>query len=98
MTSVNISETNNIIHVTEETGRTTVVTAPSEAVVVKTVRVGPQGPTGPAGPQGPPGVSGIMVDDSARVDKSLIYYDAASASYKVDAIITNFTLTDGGNF
>lgn len=53
---------------------------------------------GPQGPQGPPGGGGIIVDEAAKVDKSVVYYDAAAASFKVDAIWTTSTLTDGGNF
>jgi hypothetical protein len=50
------------------------------------------------GPQGPPGIAGINVDDTAKVDKSVVYYDASANSYKADAIWTVLTLTDGGNF
>lgn len=50
------------------------------------------------GPQGPPGVGGISVNDTAKVDKSVIYYDASANVYKVDAIWTVFSLSDGGNF
>jgi hypothetical protein len=47
------------------------------------------------GPQGPPG-SGI--NDTAKVDKSIVYYDALAQQFKADAIWTTSTLTDGGNF
>jgi hypothetical protein len=50
------------------------------------------------GPQGPPGGGGIIVDEAAKVDKSVVYYDAVAASFKVDATWTTSTLTDGGNF
>jgi hypothetical protein len=49
------------------------------------------------GPQGPPG-PGIFVNDAAKVDKSVIYYDAGAASFKADAVWTVLSLTDGGNF
>jgi hypothetical protein len=32
------------------------------------------------------------------VDKSLVYYDAATSQYKADDTQTTTTLTDGGNF
>ena len=38
------------------------------------------------------------VNDSAKVDKSSVYYDAASGQYKADDTQTTSTLTDGGNF
>lgn len=47
------------------------------------------------GPQGP---AGTEIDDSARVDKSVIYYDASTSTYRADATWTTNTLTDGGNF
>lgn len=48
--------------------------------------------------QGPQGPSSIDVDDTAKVDKSVVYYDASATSYKADAVWTVFSLTDGGNF
>lgn len=39
------------------------------------------------------------VDASSRVDKSVLYYDAAgSGKFKVDATWTTSTISDGGNF
>lgn len=38
------------------------------------------------------------IDDSAKVDKSIVYYDAATGQYKADNDQTVTTLTDGGNF
>ena len=49
-----------------------------------------------AGPQGPPG--DFELDQTAKVDGSLIYYDATAASFKANAVNTTSTLTDGGNF
>jgi hypothetical protein len=62
---------------------------------------GPQGavgPTGPTGPQGPPGSPGLIVDESAKVDKSIVYYDAGSATFKADSVWTTTTIVDGANF
>ena len=38
------------------------------------------------------------IDDSAKVDKSLVYYDQATSQFKADNLQTVTTLTDGGNF
>lgn len=55
------------------------------------------------GPQGPPGTPGSLgevpdVDATARIDKSLLYYDAATEKFKADSTVTTTTLTDGGNY
>ena len=49
-----------------------------------------------AGPQGPPG--DFELNQSGKVDGSLVYYDATAATFKADAVNTTDTLTDGGNF
>jgi hypothetical protein len=38
------------------------------------------------------------VNTTAKIDRSLLYYDAASAQFRADATITKNTLTDGGNY
>ncbi len=48
--------------------------------------------TGPAGPKG------IDLDETAKVDGSVVYYDQSSAKFKADATTTKLTLVDGGNF
>ena len=48
-----------------------------------------------AGPQGP---KGIDLDETSKVDGSVIYYDSSSAKFKADATTTKLTLVDGGNF
>lgn len=53
---------------------------------------------GPQGPAGPPGASGLFVDDTAKVDRSIVYYDAASATFKADNTWTTTTIVDGANF
>ena len=90
MTSVNVASITNTVVATEN-GSSTVVTVPQTSVITATT-VGPQGPIGPTGP------SGLVVDDAAKVDKSVVYYDAASASFKADAVWTTATLVDGANF
>ena len=48
-----------------------------------------------AGPQGP---KGLDLDESSKVDGSVVYYDASSAKFKADATTTKLTLVNGGNF
>ena len=50
---------------------------------------------GVAGPQGP---VGFELEDTNKVDGSVIYYDSSSATFKADATTTKLTLVDGGNF
>jgi hypothetical protein len=90
MTTVNVSAVTNTVTVTEN-GSSTVVTVPVTSTVTA-VTVGPQGPTGPTGP------GGLVVDEVSKIDKSIVYYDAASAVFKADSTWTVPTLADGGNF
>ncbi len=84
MTSVNVTAVTNTVTVVE--GDTTVVAITT------------------AGPQGPPGGSATAlgeladVDTAQRVDRSVLYYNAAQEEFVADAIETIITLTDGGNF
>ena len=48
--------------------------------------------------RGPQGAKGLDLDESARVDGSIIYYDASAQKFKADALETKLTLLDGGNF
>jgi len=50
-----------------------------------------------AGPQGP-AAEGFDIDSSAKVDKSVVYYDSSAGQFKADNLQTILTLTDGGNF
>lgn len=84
MTTVNVTTTNNTVTVTED-GSSTVVQNPVTSVVTATT-VGPQGP------------KGISLDDSAKVDNSIVYYDSSSGEFKADATWTIQTLVTGGNF
>jgi hypothetical protein len=47
---------------------------------------------------GPQGAKGLDLDDSAKVDQSVVYYDSASGKYKADDTWTTSTLVLGGNF
>tara|TARA_B100001094_G_scaffold119051_1_gene114783 strand:+ start:13862 stop:14110 length:249 start_codon:yes stop_codon:yes gene_type:complete len=82
MTSVNVTTNKNIITVQE-----------GDTTIVKVATQGPQGATGATGPSG-----GITVSDSAKVDKSVIYYDSSSGQYKADSTWTTSTLVFGGSF
>ena len=52
-----------------------------------------------AGPAGPAfTTSGATLNDSAKVNNSVIYYDSTSATFKADATRTVENLVDGGSF
>lgn len=86
MTTVNVTTTENTVSVTEN-GTSTVVKTPVTTVVTATT----------AGPQGASGL-GTTVDDTAKVDKSVVYYDSASGKFKADDTWTINTIVLGGNF
>ena len=86
MTSVNVTTTTNTVEVTTN-GSTAVVTVPQTSVV-SAITQGPQGPAG----------AGFDIDSTAKVDKSVVYYDAAAGQFKADAVWTTSTLTFGGDF
>ena len=90
MTSVNVTEVANTVTLTEDSA-VVVVPVPETTVIVATT-------LGPQGPPGPQGASGIPVDIIGTVDKSVVYYDAASSAFRADSIWTTTTLSDGGNF
>ena len=48
--------------------------------------------------RGPAGPKGLDLDEKAKVDGSVVYYDSTSAKFKADATTTKLTLVDGGNF
>ena len=60
---------------------------------VTTVEVTTQGPQGPQFAS-----SGATLDDSAKVNDSIVYFDSTSGTFKADATTTKLTLVDGGNF
>tara|TARA_R100001163_G_C4940824_1_gene112742 strand:+ start:348 stop:593 length:246 start_codon:yes stop_codon:yes gene_type:complete len=70
---------------------TVTVNGETRVVTVKT-----QGPQGIQGIQGPAG--GFVVNETNKVDGSVVYYDSSSATFKADATTTKLTLVDGGNF
>ena len=72
------------------TSKNTVTIDEDNSSVIEVATQGPQGPEFSS--------SGIGLTDTNRVNKSIIYYDSASGSYKADSTWTASTLTDGGNF
>ena len=72
------------------TSKNTVTIDEDNSSVIEVATQGPQGPSFAS--------SGTTVTDTNRVNKSIIYYDSASGSYKADSTWTASTLTDGGNF
>ncbi len=68
------------------TTKNTVTVNEGDSTVVTVSTVGPQGP------------KGLELDETAKVNGSVIYYDSSSAKFKADATTTKLTLVDGGNF
>ena len=68
------------------TTKNTVTVNEGDSTVVKVANRGPAGP------------KGIELDETAKVDGSVVYYDSSSAKFKADATTTKLTLVDGGNF
>ena len=60
---------------------------------VTTVEVTTQGPQGPQFAS-----SGATLDDSAKVNDSVVYFDSTSGTFKADQTRTVENLVDGGNF
>ena len=65
----------------------------SQVSDVTTVEVTTQGPRGPAF-----ATTGTTLDDSCKVDGSVVFFDSSSGTFKADATTTKLTLVDGGNF
>lgn len=68
------------------TKNTVTVSGEGAATVVEVTTAGPQG------------AKGLDLDDSAKVDGSVVYYSSASGKYKADDTWTTSTLVLGGNF
>lgn len=69
------------------TTKNTVSVTEEPTTVVTVTTVGPQGATG-----------GFTLDGTAKVDKSVIYYDSASGEFKADDTWTISTIVKGGDF
>ena len=72
------------------TTKNTVTENEGDTTVVTVATQGPQGPTFSS--------SGTTLDDSAKVNDSVVYFDSTSGTFKADATTTKLTLVDGGNF
>lgn len=90
MTTVNVSSVTNTVVATDRSGSTTVQVPVTTTVEALTA--------GPQGPIGPPGPSGLVVDTTAKVNQSVVYYDGGTSTFKADGVWTTDTLSDGGNF
>ena len=65
----------------------------SQVSDVTTVEVTTQGPQGPSF-----STTGVPLDDSNKVDGSIVFFDSSSGTFKADSTTTKLTLVDGGNF
>lgn len=84
MTTVNVTTTQNTVTVTAN-GSSTVVQNPATTTVTATT----------AGPQG---AKGLDLDETAKVNGSVVYYDSAAGKFKADTTWTTSTLVVGGDF
>ena len=57
------------------------------------VSVSTQGPQGPAW-----STTATTLNDSGKVNKSVVYFDSAAGTFKADSTWTTSNLVDGGNF
>ena len=72
------------------TTKNTVTVNEGDTTVVTVATQGPQGPTFSS--------SGTTLDDSAKVNDSVVYFDSSSGTFKADQTRTVENLVDGGNF
>ena len=86
MTTVNISTTKNKVEVVDAVQNIVEVDASTNNVV----EVGVTGPQGPA--------FAITLNDTDKVDNSIMYYQQSSDTLRLDATRTIENLVDGGNF
>lgn len=99
--TVVVQQSSSIVSITEAEDSVVVVNQESSAIEIQASPPSPvleffgEGPQGVIGPQGE---KGIDLDETAKIDGSVVYYDAASAMFKADATVTKTLLTDGGNF
>ena len=71
-----------------QTKNTVTVNGETRVVTVKT-----------AGPQGPAfALSGTSLNDTNKVDGSVVFFDSSSGTFKADNTTTKLTLVNGGNF
>lgn len=99
--TVIIQQPSSSISITEIGESIIIVNQESNAVEVQALPPSPIlefSSNGPQGAIGPQGQKGIELDETAKIDGSIVYYHAASATFRADASVTKTLLTDGGNF
>ena len=72
------------------TTKNTVTVNEGDSTVITVATQGPQGPNF--------ATSGTTLNDSSRVDGSVVFFDSSSGTFKADATTTKLTLVNGGNF
>ena len=89
MTEVNISTVKNTVEVVDNVNNVIEVNVGTNNVAEVSV----------AGPQGPAfTTSGTTLDDSNKINDSIVYFDSTSGTFKADATTTKLSLVNGGNF
>ncbi len=88
MNSVTITEQKNTVSVDETTN--TVTVTKGEVTTIEIVTAGPQGPAF--------ATTGTTLNDSNKVNNSIVYFDSTSGTFKADQTRTVENLVDGGNF
>lgn len=90
--SVEVASTGQVV-VTEVAEQVIEVISPTAPLTVEVQTAGPQGPAPTYG------IGELTdVDTTAAVDKSVLYFDQATSTWRGNDINTVITLTDGGNF
>ena len=72
------------------TTKNTVTVNEGDSTVVTVATQGPQGPAFAA--------TGTILNDSAKVNNSVVFFHQASGTFKADATRTVENLVDGGNY
>ena len=72
------------------TTKNTVTVNEGDSTVVTVATQGPQGPSF--------STSGTQLNDSAKVNNSVVFFHEASGTFKADATRTVENLVDGGNY
>ena len=85
--NVNVTEVKTTVSVNEQTNTVTVNGGSS---VVEVATQGPQGPAFAA--------TGTSLNDSAKVNNSVVYFSESDGTFKADATRTVENLVDGGSF
>ena len=67
-----------------------VVSQVSDVTTVELTTTGPQGPSFAS--------TGTTMNDSGKVNNSVVYFDSTSGTFKADATRTVENLVEGGNF